>query len=126
MVTFAGAPEAVLEGAIRGAGRAAELIDLSRHEGVHPRVGAADVIPFVPLDGATIDDCVDAAHRAGEEIWSRFGVPVYFYEAAAQIAESKAFGTCPTARVSTVLRRILATSRRIQPLAPRWSARADF
>ncbi len=83
VVTFAGEPGSVLEGAIRGAGRAAELIDLNHHEGVHPRVGAADVIPFVPLAGATLDDCVHIAHRAGEEIWRRFGVPVYFYESAA-------------------------------------------
>jgi glutamate formiminotransferase len=84
VVTFAGEPDAVLEGALRGAGKAAELIDLNRHEGVHPRVGAADVIPFVPLAGATLADCVKIANRAGEELWRRFGVPVYFYESAAR------------------------------------------
>jgi len=89
VVTFAGEPEAVLEGAIRGAGRAAELIDLSQHIGVHPRVGVADVIPFVPMEGATLEDCVEIAHRAGAGIWSRFGVPVYFYEAAARIPERR-------------------------------------
>jgi glutamate formiminotransferase len=83
VVTFAGPDEAVLEGAIRGAGAAAEMIDLRNHEGVHPRVGAADVIPFVPLKDATMQDCVRVAHRAGAEIWRRFGVPAYFYEAAA-------------------------------------------
>jgi glutamate formiminotransferase len=83
VVTFAGPDEAVLEGAIRGAGAAAERIDLRRHKGVHPRVGAADVIPFVPMEGATMGDCVSMAHRAGEEIWRRFGVPAYYYEAAA-------------------------------------------
>ncbi|HEV1285136.1 MAG TPA: glutamate formimidoyltransferase [Bryobacteraceae bacterium] len=83
VVTFAGTPDAVIEAAIRGVGRAAELIDISRHEGVHPRVGAADVIPFVPLDRGTMEQCVDAAHRAGQEIWNRFRVPVYFYESAA-------------------------------------------
>lgn len=86
VVTFAGPPDAVVEAAIRGAGRAAELIDLSGHQGVHPRVGAADVIPFVPLEGGTIEQCIEAAHLAGQEIWSRFGVPVYFYESAAKIA----------------------------------------
>src|SRR5258708_3849792 len=74
VVTFAGEPEAVTEGAIRGVGRAAELIDLNLHAGVHPRVGAADVIPFVPLAGASIETCVTVAHRAGTEIWKRFGV----------------------------------------------------
>jgi glutamate formiminotransferase len=89
VVTFAGVPDAVVEGAIRGAGRAAELIDLSRHEGVHPRVGVADVIPFVPLGGGTIEQCIGAAHLAGQEIWKRFHVPVYFYESAAKIAGRK-------------------------------------
>jgi len=88
VVTFAGEIDAVVEGAIRGAGKAAELIDLNRHEGVHPRVGAADVIPFVPLNignnAATMDDCIAAANRCGEEIWRRFGIPVYFYESAAR------------------------------------------
>jgi glutamate formiminotransferase len=89
VVTFAGEPGAMIEGAIRGAGRAAQLIDLSRHEGVHPRVGAADVIPFVPLDGGTMEQCIDAAHSAGGEIWNRFQVPVYFYESAARIDSRK-------------------------------------
>jgi len=84
VITFAGSPDAVVEGAVRGAGKAAQLIDLSAHQGVHPRVGAADVIPFVPLDGSSMDDAVIAAHRAGEEIWRRFQIPVYFYEHAAR------------------------------------------
>jgi glutamate formiminotransferase len=83
VVTFAGPPDAVAEGAIRGVGRAAELIDITHHEGVHPRVGAADVIPFVPLTDSTMEQCVDSAHLAGREIWNRFRVPVYFYESAA-------------------------------------------
>ncbi len=84
VMTFAGTPDAVVEAAVRGAGKAAELIDLSAHQGVHPRVGAADVIPFVPLEGSTMDEAVAAAHRAGEEIWRRYGVPVYFYERSAR------------------------------------------
>ena len=84
VITFAGEPEGVLEAAVRTVGKAAELIDLRRHTGVHPRVGAADVVPFVPLDGSTLEDCAALAHRAGAEIWRRFRVPVYFYEAAAQ------------------------------------------
>lgn len=95
VVTFAGPADAVAEGAIRGAGKAAELIDLIHHQGIHPRVGAADVIPFVPLEGGTILDagtmeaCVDAAHATGAEIWRRYHVPVYFYEAAALTPERK-------------------------------------
>jgi glutamate formiminotransferase len=83
VVTLAGPAEAVMEAAIRAVGKAAELIDLATHQGAHPRVGAADVVPFVPLEGATLADCADIAHRAGAEIWRRFRVPVYFYEAAA-------------------------------------------
>ncbi|MGH9558034.1 MAG: glutamate formimidoyltransferase [Bryobacteraceae bacterium] len=82
VVTFAGEPEAVLEGAIRGTAKAAEVVDLTHHQGVHPRVGAADVIPFAPLEGATIEECIEIAHRAGEEIWRKLKIPVYFYEAA--------------------------------------------
>ncbi len=90
VVTFAGPADAVREGAIRGVGAAVERIDLTKHHGVHPRVGAADVVPFVPLEGSTIEECVEVAHRAGEEIWERFRVPVYFYEAAARVPERRA------------------------------------
>ena len=89
VMTFAGKADAVREGAIRGIGVAAARIDLTRHQGVHPRVGAADVVPFVPLEGSTLDQCVEVAHHAGEEIWDRFRVPVYFYEAAARIPERR-------------------------------------
>jgi glutamate formiminotransferase len=84
VVTIAGAPEAVAESAIRGVGRASELIDLTQQVGVHPRIGAADVVPFVPVANYTLGQCASLAHHAGLEIWRRFGVPVYFYEAAAR------------------------------------------
>ena len=83
VVTIAGEPEAVVEAAVRGAGMAAQLIDLTRQTGVHPRIGAADVIPFVPVSGVSLVQCVMLARQAGMAIWRRFGVPVYFYEAAA-------------------------------------------
>src|SRR5579875_692202 len=83
VVTIAGPPEAVVESAIRGAGRAAALIDLTTQHGVHPRIGAADVIPFVPVRGISLEQCALFARHAGKEIWSRYQVPVYFYEAAA-------------------------------------------
>jgi len=83
VVTIAGEPAAVVEAAVRGAGKAAELIDLTRQQGVHPRIGAADVIPFVPIKGIKLEQCVLLARQAGLEIWRRFGVPVYFYERAA-------------------------------------------
>lgn len=83
VVTIAGTPAGVVEAAVRGAGKAAELIDLTRQQGVHPRIGAADVIPFVPISGIKLEQCVLLARQAGLEIWRRFGVPVFFYEAAA-------------------------------------------
>ncbi len=83
VVTIAGPAQAVCEAAVRGVGRAAELIDLTQQTGVHPRVGSADVVPFVPVSGCSLGDCVQLAHQAGMEMWRRFGVPVYFYEAAA-------------------------------------------
>lgn len=83
VVTLAGEPAAIVEAAIRGAGKAVELIDLTKQEGVHPRIGAADVIPFVPISGIRLEHCALLARQAGLEIWRRFGVPVFFYEAAA-------------------------------------------
>jgi len=83
VVTIAGEPAAVVEAAVRGAGKAVELIDLTRQEGVHPRIGAADVIPFVPVKGIKLEQCALLARQAGLEIWRRYGVPVFFYEAAA-------------------------------------------
>jgi len=83
VVTIAGPPEAVVESAVRASGKAAELIDLTKQTGVHPRIGAADVIPFIPVSGATLAECALLARQAGLLIWRRYGVPVYFYGAAA-------------------------------------------
>jgi glutamate formiminotransferase/glutamate formiminotransferase/formiminotetrahydrofolate cyclodeaminase len=83
VITFAGEAESVLESAVRAAARAAELIDLNQHHGVHPRLGALDVLPFVPLGKTSLAECVALAHRAGERIWRELQIPVYFYEAAA-------------------------------------------
>ncbi len=83
VVTFAGSAEPVVRAATAAVGRALELIDMEQHSGAHPRIGAVDVIPFVPLGGATIDECVDLARRFGEQIAARFELPVYLYGAAA-------------------------------------------
>src|SRR5205085_607716 len=83
VVTFAAEPAPVVEAALRGVAEAARHIDLRRHDGVHPRIGAADVIPFVPLQGSRLEDAIDVAHATGGAIWRRLNVPVYFYEAAA-------------------------------------------
>ena len=87
VITLVGEREAIQEAAIRGVGKAAELIDLNVHKGAHPRMGAADVVPFIPIDGVTIEDCVAMARHVGEEIWKRYQIPVYLYEAAATTPE---------------------------------------
>ncbi len=89
VVTFAGTPHAVLEGAFRGIAAAQRLIDLDQHQGAHPRIGAADVVPLVPLQGATIEDCVVLARQLGERIGGELGIPVYLYEAAATRPERR-------------------------------------
>jgi glutamate formiminotransferase len=83
VITVAGPGKAVVEGAVRAAAKAAELIDLNQHRGVHPRLGALDVLPFVPLEGTSLNECVDLAREAGQRIWEELRIPIYFYEAAA-------------------------------------------
>ena len=87
VITLVGEREAIQEAAIRGVGKAAELIDLTKHQGAHPRMGAADVVPFIPIDGVTVEDCVAMARHVGEQIWKRYRIPVYLYESAATSPE---------------------------------------
>ncbi|HET6746461.1 MAG TPA: glutamate formimidoyltransferase [Candidatus Limnocylindria bacterium] len=83
VVTFAGAAEPVVRAATAAVGRAIQLIDMEQHTGAHPRIGAVDVIPFVPLGGTRIEECVDLARRFGEQIAKLFDLPVYLYGDAA-------------------------------------------
>src|ERR1700678_1923963 len=87
VVTLVGEREAIQEAAIRGVGKASEMIDLNLHQGAHPRMGAADVVPFIPIDGVTIEDCIAMARHVGEQIWKRYQIPVYLYESAATTPE---------------------------------------
>src|SRR5436853_2848325 len=87
VITLVGEREPIQEAAIRGVGKASELIDLNVHAGAHPGMGAADVVPFIPIEGVTIEDCVAMANHVGEEIWKRHQIPVYLYESAARIPE---------------------------------------
>jgi glutamate formiminotransferase len=89
VLTFVAPPEAIVEAAVRVIGRAAELIDLNSHAGQHPRLGAADVVPFVPVRGLTVEQCVELAREAGRRIWSELSIPVYFYESAAMRPERR-------------------------------------
>jgi glutamate formiminotransferase len=84
VITIVGTPESIGEAALRGIGKAAELIDLTKHQGAHPRIGATDVVPFVPISGVTLLDCVRIAEQVAEEAWRRFQIPTYLYEAAAR------------------------------------------
>lgn len=84
VITFAGQDAAVAEGAFHGVAAAARLIDLTKHEGAHPRMGAADVVPFVPLRGDDMAVCVGVAHAVGMRVARELGVPVFFYEDAAR------------------------------------------
>ncbi|HLJ74657.1 MAG TPA: glutamate formimidoyltransferase, partial [Thermoanaerobaculia bacterium] len=83
VITFVGDPDAVFEGAYQLIKKAHELIDMAKHRGAHPRMGATDVVPFIPIADVTMDDCVTLARRLGERVGKELGIPVYFYEYAA-------------------------------------------
>src|SRR5438128_9378476 len=83
VITFVASREVVVEAALRAVTTAVGLIDLRQHTGQHPRIGATDVLPFVPVRGVTMDECVALAHAAGRRIWQELSIPVYFYERAA-------------------------------------------
>ena len=87
--TFSGPPDAVAAAALSAAAIAVESIDLARHEGVHPRIGAVDVVPFVPLAGIDLAACVDLARAVGQTLWDRLRVPVFLYEQAALLPERR-------------------------------------
>ncbi len=89
VVTFVGGPEQVKTAAFLAAKKAAELINMEEHRGEHPRIGATDVIPFIPISGVTMDDCVNMARELGREIGEKLEIPVYLYEAAATRPERK-------------------------------------
>ena len=89
VVTFVGEPEAVTEAAFRSVRRAAELIDMSHHHGAHPRIGATDVLPLIPVSGITLEECADLARKLAERIATELEVPTYCYEAAAFTPERK-------------------------------------
>ena len=89
VVTFVGTPAACSDAAFRSIAKAKALIDLTRHQGEHPRIGATDVVPFVPLEGSSMEECVKTAHALGERVGRELEIPVYFYESAAKRPERK-------------------------------------
>ena len=94
VVTFVGAPEPVCEAAFRGARKAQELIDMRQHHGAHPRSGATDVLPLIPVAGITLEECAALAKGLAERLWKELGIPCYLYEAAAQTPERKNLAVC--------------------------------
>ncbi|MCM1292374.1 MAG: glutamate formimidoyltransferase [Bacteroides sp.] len=94
VVTFVGSPEAVVEAAFRGVKRAAELIDMSKHHGAHPRMGATDVLPLIPVEGVTLEECAEMARELGRRIADELSIPVYCYEASAFAPERKNLAVC--------------------------------
>lgn len=94
VVTFVGEPEAVVEAAFRGVRRAAELIDMSHHHGAHPRMGATDVLPLIPVAGITLQECAELARKLAERIATELNIPTYCYEAAALRPERKNLAVC--------------------------------
>lgn len=94
VVTFVGEPEAVVEAAFQGVKRAAELIDMRRHKGAHPRMGATDVLPLIPISGITLEECAELARTLAQRIASELGIPIYCYEASAYKPERKNLAVC--------------------------------
>ena len=94
VITFTGSPEAVAEAAFRGVEKAAELIDMRLHHGNHPRMGATDVLPFVPVSGISLDECILLARTVAGRIFTESGIPCYCYEAAAFRPERRRLEIC--------------------------------
>ena len=94
VITFVGPPETIVEAAFRLIKKAGELIDMSKHQGEHPRMGATDVCPFVPVAGVTMEDCKAAAHALGKRVGEELGIPGYFYEEAATSPERQNLAHC--------------------------------
>lgn len=112
VVTFAGSPEAVCEAAFRGAEAAGELIDMRKHHGAHPRSGATDVLPLIPVAGVTLEECAKLARELSERIWKQLGIPCYCYEAAAFRPERKNLAVCRAGEYEALPEKISDPDRR--------------
>ncbi|MEW5975850.1 MAG: glutamate formimidoyltransferase [Acidobacteriota bacterium] len=118
VITFVGEKDSVGEGALRAMGKAVELIDLNRHSGGHPRIGAADVVPFVPVRNVTLDECVEIARHVGEAAASRFSIPVYLYEAAATRPERVQLENVRRGQFEGLRQEIQASPERLPDFGP--------
>jgi len=112
VITFAGEPEAVSEAAFQGVKAAARLIDMSRHHGTHPRIGATDVLPFVPVTGISLDECAQMARDLGRRIAEELAIPVYLYEAAALRPEFRNLAVCRAGEYEGIAEKLADPARR--------------
>lgn len=112
VITFAGEPEAVSEAAFRGAKAASGLIDMSRHHGTHPRIGATDVLPFVPVCGISLDECAQMARQLGRRMADELDIPVYLYEAAALRPEFRNLAVCRAGEYEAIAEKLADPARR--------------
>lgn len=118
VVTYAGSPEAVEEAAFRAIRKAAELIDLDQHTGEHPRLGATDVVPFVPISGVSMNECVAMAHRLGRRVGEELAIPVYLYEYAAQRSDRTALEVIRKGQYEALKREIGLSPERTPDFGP--------
>ena len=119
VITLVGSRERIGEAALRGMGRAAELIDLNHHQGAHPRLGATDVVPFVPVAGVTLKECVRIAEQVAEQAWARFRIPTYLYEAAARRPERKNLENIRRGQFEGVRDEVLTNPDRLPDFGPK-------
>jgi glutamate formiminotransferase len=124
VVTFIGEPRPVEEAAFRGISRAAELIDMEQHRGAHPRMGATDVVPFIPIRGVTMEDCVEIARRLGTRVGSELGIPVYLYEAVATSPQRVNLADVRRGEYEGIRQEIATNPQRAPDFGPRRMSRA--
>lgn len=118
VITFVAHPDQIVTAAVNAVALAAELIDMRRHRGEHPRLGATDVLPFVPVSGVTLDDCVALAHQAGERIASELSIPVFFYERAALRSDRKNLEDVRRGALELLREQISTVAERAPDLGP--------
>jgi glutamate formiminotransferase len=118
VLTFAGSPDGVEEAAYRAIAKAAELIDLDQHTGEHPRIGATDVVPFVPIKDISMADCVDIARRLGKRVGEELGIPVYLYEEAATLPERRNLENIRRGQYETLKQEIATKPERFPDFGP--------
>lgn len=112
VVTFVGSPEAVMEAAFQGEKKAAELIDMRQHHGAHPRSGATDVLPLIPVAGTTLDECAGWARTLAERIYDELGIPCYCYEAAAYTPERRNLAVCRAGEYEALPEKVIDPKRK--------------